>query len=68
MAKTKKQAWGLINSKSVRWGKNRSLYGFDGNKTVKGVKRYVVIDKNGFLIAVMVTIVCIHDSKSVIYY
>jgi putative transposase len=31
---------------------------------VKGVKRHIVVDKNGFLIAVMVTVANIHDSKA----
>lgn len=47
---------GIMNSQSVRWGDNRSLKGIDGNKKVKGVKRHVVVDKNGFLLAVMVTL------------
>ena len=47
---------GIMNSQSVRWGDNRSLKGMDGNKKVKGVKRHVVVDKNGFLLAVMVTL------------
>ena len=36
----------------------------DGNKKVKGIKRHIIIDKNGFLIAVMVTIANVHDSKA----
>ncbi len=55
---------GIMNSQSVRWGDNRSLNGIDGNKKVKGIKRHVVVDKNGFLIAVMVTIACVHDGKA----
>ena len=55
---------GIMDSQSVRWGDNRSLNGIDGNKKVKGVKRHVVVDKNGFLLAVMVTIACVHDSKA----
>ncbi|WP_321438879.1 IS5 family transposase [uncultured Bacteroides sp.] len=55
---------GIMESQSVRWGNNRSLNGVDGNKKVKGIKRHVVVDKNGFLIAVMVTIACVHDSKA----
>ena len=50
---------GIMDSQSVRWGDNRSLNGIDG----KGIKRHVVVDKNGFLIAVMVTIACVHDGK-----
>ena len=55
---------GIIDSQSVKWGNNRSLNGVDGNKKVKGVKRHIVVDKNGFLIAVMVTVANIHDSKA----
>jgi putative transposase len=57
---------GIIDSQSVRWGNNRSLNGFDGNKKVKGIKRHVIVDKNGFLIAVMVSIANVHDSKAVL--
>ena len=56
---------GIMDSQSVRWGNNRSLKKYDGNKKVKGIKRHVVVDKNGFLIAVMVTVANIHDSKAV---
>lgn len=56
---------GIMDSQSVRWGNNRSLNGFDGNKKVKGIKRHVVVDKNGFLMAIMVTVANVHDSKAV---
>ena len=55
---------GIIDSQSVRWGNNRSLNGYDGNKKVKGIKRHIAVDKNGFLIAVMVTAHSLHDSKA----
>jgi len=55
---------GIIDSQSVKWGNNRSLKGIDGNKKVKGIKRHVVVDKNGFLIAVMVTIANVYDGKA----
>lgn len=55
---------GIMDSQSVCWGDNRSLNGIDGNKKVKGIKHRVVVDKNGFLIAVMVMIVCVHDEKA----
>ena len=32
---------------------------------MKGIKRHLVIDKNGFLIAVMVTIANVYDGKAV---
>lgn len=55
---------GLKDSQSVRWGDNHSLNGIDGNKKVKGVKHHVAVDKNGFLLAIMVTIAYVHDSKA----
>jgi len=55
---------GIMDSQSVRWGNNRSLKGFDGNKKVKGIKRHMIVDKNGFLLAIMVTVANIHDSKA----
>lgn len=56
---------GIMDSQSVRWGNNRALNGYDGNKKVKGIKRHVVVDKNGFLLASMVTVASVHDSKAV---
>ena len=56
---------GIMDSQTVRWGNNRSLKSYDGNKKVKGIKRHIVVDKNGFLLAVMVTVAHIHDSQCV---
>jgi transposase len=58
---------GIMDSQSVRWGNNRSLKSYDGNKKVKGIKRHIVVDKNGILLAVMVTVAHIHDSQAVIW-
>jgi len=55
---------GVMDSQSVRWGNNRALNGYDGNKKVKGIKRHVVVDRNGFLLAVMATVATVHDSKA----
>lgn len=52
---------GIIDNQSVKWGNNHSLNGVDGHKQVKGIKRHIIVDTNGFLIAVMVTIANIHD-------
>ena len=30
---------GIMDSQSVRWGNNRSLNSYDGNKKIKGAKR-----------------------------
>ena len=64
MGQNKHPSLGIADSQSVRWGNNRSLKGVDGNKKVKGIKRHIVVDKNGFLIAIMVTIANVHDSKA----
>jgi transposase len=55
---------GIADSQTVRSGNNKSLMSIDGNKKVKGIKRHVVVDKNGWLITVMVTVAHIHDSKA----
>ena len=60
----KEASLGIMDSQSVKWGNNCSLNGIDGNKKVKGIKRHGVMDKNGFLVAVMVTIASVHDSKA----
>lgn len=39
------------------------MNGYDGNKKVEGIKRHVATDKNGFLLAVMVTVAHVHDGK-----
>lgn len=54
----------IIDSQTVRSANNRSLMSIDGNKKVKGIKRHVAVDKNGWLITVMVTVAHIHDSKA----
>ncbi len=64
MKQNKQPSLGIADSQSVRWGNNRSLNGVDGNKKVKGIKRHVVVNKNGFLIAVMVTIANIRITGS----
>lgn len=56
---------GIMDSQSVYWGDNRSFNGIDENKKVKDVKRPVLVDKNGFLPAVIVRIACVHDKKVV---
>jgi putative transposase len=45
----KEASVGILDSQSVHWRNNRSLNGFDGNKKVKGINRYVVVDKMVFL-------------------
>lgn len=63
---TERATLGIMDSQTVRWGNNRSFKSYDGNKKVKGIKRHVVVDKNGFLLAVMITVAHIHDSQAVV--
>ncbi|MEN9918537.1 MAG: hypothetical protein RL662_973 [Bacteroidota bacterium] len=62
--RNQKPLWEFIDSQSVKWSNNKALNGIDGNKKVKGIKRHVVVDKNGFLIAVMITVANINDNKT----
>jgi transposase len=55
---------GIMDSQTVRGANNRSLMSIDGNKKVKGIKRHVIVDKNGWLLTVMVSVAHIHDSKA----
>ena len=61
-----KATLGIMDSQRVRWGNNRSLNSYDGNKKTKGIKRPILVDKNGFLLAVRVTVAHFHDSKMVL--
>ena len=61
-----KATLGIMDSQTVRWGNNRAFNSYDGHKKVKGIKRHIVVDKNGFLVAIMVTVAHIHDSKVVL--
>jgi len=64
MGQNRQASLGIMDSQSVRWGNNRALNGYDGNKKVKGIKRHIITDKNRFLLAVMVTAAHVHDSKA----
>ena len=58
---------GIMDSQSVCWGNNRALKGIDGNKKVKGIRRHTIVDKNEFLIAVMVCVANINDGKAALF-
>lgn len=62
----KEPSLGSMDSQSVKWDIYKAPNDIDGNKKVKGIKRHVVVDKNDFLIAVLVTVANVHDSKAAI--
>lgn len=55
---------GIMDSQSVKSGCSRAMKGFDGNKKVNGRKRHIVVDTNGWLLAILVHVANIHDSKA----
>lgn len=54
---------GALDAQSVKWGNRHSRNGFDANKKVKGVKRNIVVDRNGFILGRTVDNAGRHDSK-----
>ena len=54
---------GAMDAQSVKWGSRQRDNGYDGNKKVKGIKRNIITDRNGFILARKVCNAGIHDSK-----
>lgn len=53
----------VVDSQSVRSALNDSEKGIDGNKRIKGIKRHVAVDSNGYVLGVSVTTANVHDSR-----
>lgn len=53
----------IIDSESVRTGLPQAVSGIDGAKKVKGIKRHIAVDDNGYPLGVDVTTANVHDSK-----
>lgn len=53
----------VIDSQSVRTGLPQAVSGIDGGKRVKGIKRHIAVDKNGYVLGADVTPANVHDSK-----
>lgn len=51
-----------LDAQSVKWGNRLAPNGFDANKKVKGVKRNVAVDRNGFILGRVVCSAATHDS------
>ena len=56
---------GILDSQSVVSGPQKGPRGFDGNKKIKGIKRHVLTCSLGFVLAVLVTVASLHDTKAV---
>lgn len=53
----------IIDSQSVRSDHDTSIKGIDGNKKIKGIKRQIAVDSNGYPLVIEVTTANVHDSK-----
>ncbi|MDE7403246.1 MAG: transposase [Muribaculaceae bacterium] len=56
----------VIDSQSIRTGLPRSVKGVDGGKKIKGIKRHLAVDSNGFPLTVVKSSANVHDSKGAI--
>ena len=56
----------VIDSQSVRTGLSHSEKGVDGGKKIKGIKRHLAVDSNGFPLTVATSRANVHDSKGAI--
>lgn len=56
----------VMDSQSVRSALPDSEKGIDGNKRIKGIKRHVAVESNGYVLDAVVTTANVHDSKGAI--
>lgn len=56
----------VVDSQSVRSGLPQSEKGIDGNKRIKGIKRHVSVESNGYVLSAVATKANTHDSKGAI--
>lgn len=52
-----------LDAQSVKWGNRHSDNGFDANKKIKGIKRNIAVDRNGFILGRYVRSAEVHDSR-----
>ena len=62
--KSKEPTEAIIDSQTVRTSNKATEKGYDSNKRIKGRKRHIVVDKQGYLLSVQVHSASIHDSKA----
>ena len=64
--KTTQPTVAIIDSQSIRTGLDHSEKGIDGGKKIKGIKRHLAVDSNGFPMTVVTSRTNVHDSKGAI--
>lgn len=55
---------GVVDSQSVRSALPHSQKGIDGHKRIKGIKRHIMTDSQGWPLSIHVTTANVHDSKA----
>jgi putative transposase len=53
-----------VDSQSVKGTECGGAHGIDGNKKINGVKRHILVDTSGLLLAVFVTAAAVTDAKA----
>lgn len=66
MGQTPAVSVGIVDSQSIRSGLCDSDKGIDGHKRIKGIKRHVMVDTNGYVLGVNVTTANVHDAKGAV--
>lgn len=56
----------VVDSQSIRTGLPHSIKGVDGGKKIKGIKRHLAVDSNGFPLTIVTSRANVHDSKGAI--
>ena len=65
MGRNERSYTGIVDSQSIRQVSHQSEKGVDGYKCVKGIKRHIVTDSQGYPLTVLVTTANVSDAKSV---
>lgn len=61
--KPRRSTVAFIDSQSIRTGPDHSVKGIDGGKKIKGTKRHLAVDSNGFPLTTFTSAANVHDSK-----